>query len=96
MESVNANKVQTAFRLDRNLVSRIKFCAAREDKSLNTFVEEILTASVRPEVVFPHLEIPENDEFVEEIPRYVSSRISACDRDYETLKDEYFAEKYGL
>lgn len=52
-------KIQTAFRLDPALVSRLKLKARRENKSLNHFVEEQLE-KVAPEneLVWPKVKFP--------------------------------------
>lgn len=45
----SVNKVQTAFRLPLNLLSRLKRNAQLENKSLNAYVEEILTREAKVE-----------------------------------------------
>lgn len=37
-----ATKVQTAFRLDKDLISRLKLKAKKENRSLNNYVETVL------------------------------------------------------
>jgi len=37
-----SNKVQTAFRFDRDLISRLKVKAKKENRSLNNYVETVL------------------------------------------------------
>ena len=41
MQTVNT-KVQTAFRFDKDLISRLKIKAKKENRSLNNYVETIL------------------------------------------------------
>lgn len=38
----NTKKIQTAFRFDEELLSRLKFKAKQENRSLNNYVETIL------------------------------------------------------
>lgn len=42
MEHAASNKVQTAFRFDRDLISRLKVKAKKENRSLNNYVETVL------------------------------------------------------
>ncbi len=44
MNTAVATKKQTAFRLDRDLLERLKVKAHRENRSLNNFVERVLMA----------------------------------------------------
>ena len=44
MNTVVASKKQTAFRLDGDLLERLKVKARRENRSLNNYVERVLTA----------------------------------------------------
>lgn len=57
----NTTRVQTAFRLPPDLIARVKYHARRENLSVNSYVERVLTKSVGLE--FPSLpseyEIPE-------------------------------------
>ena len=51
-------RIQTAFRLDRNLVSRLKLKARRENKSLNKLVEDALMKTAPAELEWPKVEFP--------------------------------------
>lgn len=51
-----SQRVQTAFRLDANLVKRLKIKARSEDKSLNALVEETLMKLAPAEPEFPVIE----------------------------------------
>lgn len=42
MTGTAATKVQTAFRLDKDLISRLKLKAKKENRSLNNYVETVL------------------------------------------------------
>lgn len=44
MNTAVATKKQTAFRLDGELLERLKVKARRENRSLNNYVERVLTA----------------------------------------------------
>ena len=44
MNTVVASKKQTAFRLDGDLLERLKVKARRENRSLNNYVERVLMA----------------------------------------------------
>lgn len=50
METVSMQRRQTAFRLDRELLYSIRKKAKRMNKSLNTYVEEVLRKSVEDEM----------------------------------------------
>ncbi len=51
-------RIQTAFRLDENLLRRAKLRAKRENRSLNSLVEEALERMVPEEFVWPKVVIP--------------------------------------
>lgn len=51
-------KIQTAFRLDEGLVSRLKLKARREKKSLNKLVEENLERLAPAEPEWPKVHFP--------------------------------------
>ena len=53
-----STRIQTAFRLDSNLVSRLKLKARRENKSLNKLVEETLLKTAPAELEWPKVEFP--------------------------------------
>ena len=53
-----SRKVQTAFRIDGNLLRRARLRASREGRSLNSMVEEVLER-IAPETVWPKVNIPE-------------------------------------
>ena len=63
MSATTTTRIQTAFRLRPELLERIKYHAAREKKSVNSYVEEILERETRP--VIP--KFPPNFEVSEEI-----------------------------
>ncbi|MBR1632262.1 MAG: hypothetical protein IJ686_00700 [Bacteroidales bacterium] len=50
METASIQRRQTAFRLDRELLYSIRKKAKRMNKSLNTYVEEVLRKSVEDEM----------------------------------------------
>ena len=50
METASMQRRQTAFRLDRELLYSIRKKAKRMNKSLNTYVEEVLRKSVEDEM----------------------------------------------
>ena len=54
----NSRKIQTAFRLDANLLSRLKRKAKAEGRSVNTVVEETLNNRFPAEPELPHLNFP--------------------------------------
>jgi hypothetical protein len=60
MNTATPRKIQTAFRLDANLVSRLKLKAKREKKSLNHLVEEHLEKIAPDEdgLVWPRIKFP--------------------------------------
>ena len=51
-------RVQTAFRLEESLLRRLKKKAREQHKSLNSYVETVLSADVRDEPEFPKLSRP--------------------------------------
>ena len=51
-------RIQTAFRLDSRLVSRLKLKARRENKSLNRLVEECLMKVAPAELEWPKVKFP--------------------------------------
>lgn len=59
-------KIQTAFRLNEELVGRLKLLARREKKSLNRLVEEQLERLAPAEPQWPKIKFPiERDKFFE-------------------------------
>ena len=54
-----SKKIQTAFRIDENLLRRAKIRAKKEDRSLNSLVEEALERMVPAELVWPKVKIPD-------------------------------------
>lgn len=60
MNTATPRKIQTAFRLDANLVSRLKLKAKQEKKSLNHLVEEQLEKIAPDEdgLVWPRIKFP--------------------------------------
>jgi hypothetical protein len=59
-------KVQTAFRLDKDLISRLKLKAKQENRSLNNYVETVLMDIVYDEP---------NNETIEAIKEVRSGRV---------------------
>jgi len=55
----STRKIQTAFRIDENLLRRAKLKAKREDRSLNSLVEEALERMVPSELEWPKVKISE-------------------------------------
>lgn len=54
----NSRKIQTAFRLNEELVGRLKLLARRENKSLNRLVEEQLERLAPAEPQWPKIIFP--------------------------------------
>ena len=54
----SSKKIQTAFRLDENLLMRAKLRAKREQRSLNSLVEEALERMMPQELEWPKVVIP--------------------------------------
>ena len=79
--NVPAQRVQTAFRLDANLVKRLKIKAHNEAKSLNALVEETLMSLAPAEPEFPVLE----DDME------ISPEILALGRDFVSFTPEEIA-----
>ena len=53
-----SRKIQTAFRLDEMLISRLKLKALKERKSLNRLVEESLERVAPAEPEWPRIKFP--------------------------------------
>ncbi|MCR4860237.1 MAG: toxin-antitoxin system HicB family antitoxin [Bacteroidales bacterium] len=51
-------RIQTAFRLEESLLKRLKRKAARQKKSLNSYVEALLLADVRDDPEYPKVTLP--------------------------------------
>ena len=78
-----ATKIQTGLRLNPALYNRLKIAARRQSRSFNSYVEQVLSASV--EVEYPRL--GENFHISEEIlglgntmPQYTQEEILSDDR----------------
>ena len=54
----NPRRIQTAFRLEEPLLNRLKRKASLQNKSLNSYVEELLRADVRDEPQYPEVSFP--------------------------------------
>ena len=54
----NANRRQTAFRLDKELLFYLRRKAERQGKTLNAFVEETLRREVRDDMDWPKIKGP--------------------------------------
>ena len=54
----SSRKIQTAFRLDENLLMRAKLRAKREQRSLNSLVEEALERMMPQELEWPKVVLP--------------------------------------
>jgi len=66
--SYRPRRIQTAFRLDENLLKRLKRKAKAKDKSLNAYVEELLLKDAPAEPEWPKVEFPmEIDSRLEEM-----------------------------
>ncbi|MBR6457746.1 MAG: hypothetical protein IKS71_04025 [Bacteroidales bacterium] len=68
----NANRRQTAFRLDKELLFYLRRKAERQGKTLNTFVEETLRREVKEDMEWPKIKGP--IMVSEEIKKWRSSR----------------------
>ena len=100
METITIERVQTAFRLNRNLVERLKRNAEKERRSLNSYVEGLLEKATKPE--FPHL--PPDFVVSDEIlslrsniivpPEYIAKDAAEQAEIDKRLKLEYLMEKY--
>ncbi len=89
-------KVQTAFRLDPDLLGRMKRKAKAKGKSLNAIVEETLNMGFPKEPEWPRVEIPK-----EISPEIKALQITGCkpfsrEEVENDPKLEYFVEKYNL
>ena len=79
----NSRKIQTAFRLNEELVGRLKLLARRENKSLNRLVEEQLERLAPAEPQWPKIKFPiERDKFFEnwQLPPIPPEDIEADER----------------
>ena len=63
-----STRIQTAFRLDTRLVSRLKLKARRENKSLNRLVEENLMKVAPAELEWPKVKFPLKTDPVFDMP----------------------------
>lgn len=80
-----STRIQTAFRLDRNLVSRLKLKARRENKSLNKLVEEALMKTAPAELEWPKVDFPLKhnpifDEIRDQMRPFTAEELAADDR----------------
>lgn len=66
----SVRKVQTAFRLDEGLVSRLKLKARQKDMSLNRMVEEHLEKLAPAEPEWPRIKFP-----IEIDPKYEAFKL---------------------
>lgn len=76
-------KIQTAFRLNEELVGRLKLLARREKKSLNRLVEEQLERLAPAEPQWPEVKFPiKRDKFFEnwQLPPIPPEDIEADER----------------
>ena len=79
----STRKIQTAFRLNEELVGRLKLLARREKKSLNRLVEEQLERLAPAEPQWPKIKFPiERDKFFEnwQLPPIPPEDIEADER----------------
>lgn len=91
-----SRKVQTAFRLDANLLSRLKRKAKAKGQSLNAYVENILTKDAPAELVWPKVNIPK--EIPEEIKALQIQEFKPFTKKEleEDPKLEYLVHKFKL
>jgi len=78
----NSRKIQTAFRLDANLLSRLKRKAKAKGQSLNAFVEDILTKATPADLQWPGAATI----------RDISPETRALTRNYKSFTDEELKE----
>lgn len=97
-------KVQTAFRFSQGLIERMKWAAKKQNKSLNTFVEEQMEKVVGRDVQFPKLQ----EDFFEKSkeleiwaiggePDPMYKGLSGAEQAQldKQIKYEFLMEKYG-
>jgi len=86
-------RVQTAFRLNADLLRRAKLRAKRENRSLNSLVEEALEKMVPEEFVWPKVVIP-----TEISPEILAMRLPEEIKftDEEIAADERLAHALGV
>lgn len=71
---------QTIFRFEEDFLSKLKYYAEREDKSLNAYVESVLKSEIERRESLPKLVISKNiSRNVSKISGVLSGRISAKD-----------------
>lgn len=71
---------QTIFRFEEDFLSKLKYYAEREDKSLNAYVESVLKSEIERRESLPKLVITKNiSRNVSKISGVLSGRISAKD-----------------
>ena len=71
---------QTIFRFEEDFLSKLKYYAEREDKSLNAYVESVLKSEIGRRESLPKLVISKNiSRNVSKISGVLSGRISAKD-----------------
>lgn len=77
-------RTQTAFRIKNGLLERLKWKAKKANKSLNSYVEDLIEEDVGNEVVFPKLTEEEFEKARDLADRYV---LKDCrlPREYEGL-----------
>ena len=86
-------RVQTAFRLNADLLRRAKLRAKRENRSLNSLVEEALERMVPDEFVWPKVVIP-----TEISPEILAMRLpdEVVFTEEEIAADERLAHALGI
>ena len=71
---------QTIFRFEEDFLSKLKYYAEREDKSLNAYVESVLKSEIERRESLPKLVISKKiSRNVSKISGVLSGRISAKD-----------------
>ena len=60
MNATTAQRKQMIFRFDESIISKLKYYAQREDKSLNSYVESILKSDIEHKESLPKLVISNN------------------------------------
>ena len=71
---------QTIFRFEEDFLSKLKYYAEREDKSLNAYVESVLKSEIERRESLPKLVVSKNlSRNVSKISGVLSGRISTKD-----------------
>ncbi len=60
MNATTAQRKQMIFRFDESVISKLKYYAQREEKSLNSYVESVLKSDIEHKERLPKLVISKN------------------------------------